>query len=71
MEEKTIRYSNDALTVLWRPERCIHSAVCIKGLPSVFDVRRKKWIEVDAATPAEIMAQIDKCPSQALAYEKK
>ncbi len=68
-EERTVKYANDTITVLWRPDRCIHSAICIKGLGNVYDVRRKKWIEVNADTPEQIANQIDKCPSKALAYE--
>ncbi len=69
MEERTIKYSNDAITVLWRPDRCIHSAICLKGLGDVFDIRRKKWIDVNAAPADSIRTQISKCPSKALAYE--
>lgn len=69
MEERTIKYTNNEITVLWRPDRCTHSAICLKGLGQVFDVRRKKWIDVDAATADQIKAQIDRCPSTALGYE--
>jgi uncharacterized Fe-S cluster protein YjdI len=68
MEEKTIKYPSDKITVLWRPERCIHSAVCVNGLGQVFNPRVKKWVNVEAATDHQIMAQIEKCPSKALQY---
>lgn len=68
MEEKIIKYENGDIEVLWRPEKCIHSGICVKGLRSVFDPARKKWVDVNAATFAEIAAQIDKCPSKALQY---
>lgn len=64
--EKIVKYSNDKITVNWEPNKCIHSAICLKGLNSVFDVRRKKWIDVDAASPEEIIAQVKKCPSGAI-----
>ena len=35
------RYSNGELTVVWRPSLCVHSAVCVHGLPQVFDPRRR------------------------------
>lgn len=68
MEEKLIKYTNDQLTVLWKPERCIHSAICVNGLGIVFNPRQKKWVNVDAAPAEMIRMQIDKCPSKALGY---
>ena len=71
MEEKTITYSNDTLQIHWKPERCIHSGICVKGLRAVFDPSRKKWIDPLAADSETIALQIDKCPSGALSYSKK
>lgn len=48
------------------PERCTHSAKCVRGLPSVFDTKRKRWVDVGAASAEEIAAQVAKCPSGAL-----
>jgi thiosulfate/3-mercaptopyruvate sulfurtransferase len=45
---------------------CTHSAVCLRGLPAVFDVRRKRWVDVGAASPEDIAAQVARCPSGAL-----
>ncbi|KAA3609952.1 MAG: hypothetical protein D8M58_08080 [Calditrichaeota bacterium] len=70
MAEKTIKYKNEEITVLWKPGLCIHSAKCVGGLPSVFDVKRKPWIDVNAATAENIMKTINTCPSQALSYLK-
>ena len=39
------------------------------GLPSVFDVSKKPWIDVDGAAPAAIAEQVKQCPSGALSYE--
>ena len=33
---KTKEYSNGEVTVVWEAEKCIHSAICAKGLPKVF-----------------------------------
>jgi uncharacterized Fe-S cluster protein YjdI len=60
------RYSNGEITVVWRPGLCIHSGNCARGLPPVFNPRRRPWIEVTAATSSEIVAQVAKCPSGAL-----
>ena len=59
-------YETPEITVTFEPAVCIHSAVCVRGLPAVFDVRRRRWIALEAATADEIHAQIARCPSGAL-----
>jgi uncharacterized Fe-S cluster protein YjdI len=59
-------YDNGEVTVVWKPDVCIHSAICFHGLPQVFDPRRRPWVDVKAAATAEIVAQVRKCPSGAL-----
>jgi uncharacterized Fe-S cluster protein YjdI len=66
----TTRYSNGEVTVIWRPEICEHSGICARGLPAVFDPRRRPWIVLAAATTEEIVAQVERCPSGALSYER-
>jgi uncharacterized Fe-S cluster protein YjdI len=68
MSIETHHYSNKDITIIWKPNMCIHSGKCFMGLPKVFDPRRKPWIEIDNATTEEIVAQIKKCPSGALSY---
>ena len=63
-----VKYTKDDLTIHWKPDICIHSAICAKGLSSVFKPREKPWVQTDAATKEEIMKQIDQCPSKALSY---
>jgi len=67
---KTHEYTNGEITVVWQPEICIHSANCVKNLPTVFKPKEKPWIRVENASSEEIMNAIDKCPSGALSYEK-
>jgi len=64
------QYTNDEITVRWDPEKCIHSAECLKCLPGVFDVDKSPWINMEGATSEEIMKAIDRCPSGALSYKK-
>ncbi|MFT3932861.1 MAG: (4Fe-4S)-binding protein [Chitinophagaceae bacterium] len=70
MPVKTHKYSNKDITIIWKPDVCIHSKICWHGLRDVFDPVRRPWILPDAADTATIMAQIDKCPSGALSYIK-
>jgi uncharacterized Fe-S cluster protein YjdI len=60
------RYSNGEITVIWKPGLCIHSANCFRGLPQVFDPRRRPWIEILGASTQEIVDQVAHCPSGAL-----
>lgn len=69
MSEKRMQsYSAPGIEVTFDPGVCIHSAVCLKALPAVFDVRRSRWVRPEAATVAEVVAAIDRCPSGALQY---
>lgn len=66
MEKK--EYTNGEVTVVWKPGLCIHSANCVNGLPRVFKPNEKPWINTDAASTKQLIAQIKKCPSAALSY---
>lgn len=71
MEEQrkiTKKYSNGEVTVVWQPHLCIHSTICFRGLPNVFDPRKRPWITPKNADSEVIMKQIDSCPSGALTY---
>jgi len=63
-------YSNEDITVFWRPELCIHSANCLVGLPGVFDSSERPWVNINGATSKEIIKTINTCPSRALLYLK-
>lgn len=68
MSKRIQTYEAPGITVTFDPEVCIHSGNCVRGLPKVFDVKRKRWIQPEHATPEEVAAQIQKCPSGALQY---
>lgn len=70
MPLQTHKYTKEEITVIWQPAKCIHSAICFKGLPGVFDPRRKPWIEMENATAEEIIEQVKKCPSGALSFTR-
>lgn len=65
---KTKEYSNGEVTVVWEPETCIHSGICVKGLPNVFKPQEKPWITVDAASTEDLVNQVKACPSGALSF---
>lgn len=72
MEPKRLQtYETDEIIVTFDPNLCIHSGVCVRGLPAVFDVKRKRWVQPDLATAEQVAAQIDRCPSGALQYRMK
>ena len=64
------RYSNGEITVVWQPSLCIHSAICARGLPKVFDPRRRPWIVLDGFDTETIVNQVERCPSGALSVER-
>ena len=68
MPVMTHQYKNEEITVTWKPGICIHSGKCFKGLPGVFDPRRKPWIEMDQSDSGTIIEQVKKCPSGALSF---
>jgi len=41
----------------------------VRGLPAVFDTKRRPWITPDAAAADEVVTQVKRCPSGALQYE--
>jgi len=47
---------------------CSHALFCVHGLPEVFKVGSRPWIDPDGAEPEDIIAVIEKCPSGALSY---
>lgn len=65
-DEITKTYTNGEVTVVWKAGLCQHSAVCFRGLPRVFNPRKRPWVTPEGASTAEIVAQVKKCPSGAL-----
>jgi uncharacterized Fe-S cluster protein YjdI len=62
-------YGTEGITVIWKPRKCIHSAVCVKTLPEVYKPNEKPWINPDNASAKKLKEQIDLCPSGALSYK--
>lgn len=68
MTDVTKKYTNNEVTVVWKPEQCIHSTICWKGLAEVFNPRIRPWIKLENSTTEKIIDQVKKCPSGALSY---
>jgi uncharacterized Fe-S cluster protein YjdI len=45
-------HKSDKLVVRYDPAICIHAGECVRGLPSVFNLARKPWIDVNGASAA-------------------
>ena len=69
MKNKT--YSNEDITVIWKPDLCIHSTKCWKASLKVFNPKRRPWIDMSGGSTDEIINIVDNCPSGALSYERK
>lgn len=67
-DTRQVKYANDEITVVWKPELCQHSTRCWAQLPQVFNPKIKKWINPDGAPAEEISQQVKACPSGALAF---
>jgi len=68
MKAITKKYTNGEVTVVWKPDTCIHSAICFKGLNEVFDPRKRPWITLENSDTEKIIDQVKKCPSGALTF---
>ena len=69
MEKEIIKeYTNEELTIVWKPKSCTHSGVCVKTLPKVYNPNAKPWLTIENASSKELKEQISMCPSGALGY---
>ena len=62
-------YTAPGVTVFYDRGRCLHFAECVRGLPEVFDVRKRPWIQPENATAEEVAEVVRRCPSGALHYQ--
>ena len=62
-------YSNGEVTILWKPELCIHSGVCVRTLPEVYNPQERPWIKPENASTEAIVSQVARCPSGALSIK--
>lgn len=59
------------VVILFDGAKCIHSRQCVLGRPDVFVPNTQgEWIHPDRATPEEIAALAQSCPSGAVRYQR-
>lgn len=61
-------YTAPEITVYYDRARCRHYAECVRGLPEVFDPRRRPWIRADLADKDHVAEVVRRCPTGALHY---
>ncbi len=69
MNDITKHYTNDEVTVIWKPGICMHSGICFSGLIEVFDPGVRPWVNMQGAATDQIIEQVKKCPSGALSFK--
>ena len=70
MSDKLHVYENDGIRVTYDARRCVHYAACVRGLPKVFNPRKRPWVAPDEATADEIADVVERCPTGALHHQR-
>jgi uncharacterized Fe-S cluster protein YjdI/CDGSH-type Zn-finger protein len=61
-------YTGPDVTVFYDRGRCLHFAECVRGLPEVFDVDKRPWIQPQNDSAEQVAEVVRRCPSGALLY---
>lgn len=70
MAKPTQVRSTDAVEVTFDPNICAHAGLCLRGLPEVFNLQARPWIQPERAAPDELADVVRRCPSGALTYRR-
>lgn len=71
MPDSRRTYAGTHVDVSYDVARCRHAAECVRGLPSVFDTKRRPWILPDGADAADVVEVVSRCPTGALRADPK
>lgn len=63
------QYTNNEITVFWKPAQCIHATTCFRELIEVFNPGKRPWVNINAAPSNRIIEVVKKCPTQALEWK--
>lgn len=70
MKQKIYPYHGEKIEITYDLIRCIHAAECVRGLPQVFNTRKRPWVEPGNASADEIATVIMRCPTGSLHFER-
>ena len=63
-------YETDSIRVHWDSARCIHTGICLRRLPAVFDVQARPWVDLGGDDADAVADAVSRCPTGALRYER-
>ena len=66
MSEPLQLYQTAEILVTFDPNVCMHTGVCLRGNPAVFDRSRPDWIQPGAGSAEAVAELVARCPSGAL-----
>mgnify|MGYP000865333917 CR=1 FL=1 len=66
----TQRRASETIAVSFDPQLCIHSARCLQGLPEVFNLEARPWIQPQNSDADAVAETVQRCPSGALTFER-
>ena len=71
MEQKIRTYEGENIDVKYDIKRCIHAEECVRGLPAVFNLKERRWIQPDNGDVDLLAEVVTHCPTGALHFERK